>query len=395
MEIMNGIANDKIVDIFYDYFTNREDNEINNQLKNLSKDELSELVLKCVDGQKTENALMCRIYIADKKGVKFNNELIKLSNLYLVLYPQGNDLIKVLSRLAEAYISEYEIEKALEVCEILQEHDYGYIHSIYAECLYKLNRLDEAVEFLKERLVSVKEKCGQEPDEKQHKLIESVANNLEKYKKYLDKGTMYIPATEKGRQRLGIKANTIKKTAADIANLKYYIESLADTDTFVAFDFETTGFSPAWDEIIEIGAVKVVKGKVVDKFSTLVKPYRKIINKSIKINGITNEMVADAPEIRSVIPAFKEFINGYNLVGHNVVFDMKFLDVNLARIGESISCRVYDTLKLSRKYFKGMSSYKLTELSRMLNMEHTNAHRALSDAETTTELYLKCFNGSR
>ena len=68
-----------------------------------------------------------------------------------------------------------------------------------------------------------------------------MANNLEKYKKYLDKGTMYIPATEKGRQRLGIKVETIKRTAVDIASLRYYIESLADTD----------------------------------KFSTLVKPYRK------------------------------------------------------------------------------------------------------------------------
>jgi DNA polymerase III epsilon subunit family exonuclease len=395
MEIMNGIANDKLVDIFYNYFTKREDNKINNQLKNLSKDEFSELVLKSVNGLTNENALMCRIYVADREGIKFNNELIKLSNLYLTTYPQGKDLIIVLSRLAEAYISEYEIEKALEVCEMLQSRDYGYIHSIYSECLYKLNRLDEAVAFLKERLISLKEKYGQEPDEKQQTLIESVANKLEKYKNYLDKGTMYIPATEKGRQRLGIKVDTTKRTAVDIANLKYYIESSADTDTFVAFDFETTGFSAAWDEIIEIGAVKVVKGKVVDKFSTLVKPYRKIINKSIKINGITNEMVADAQEISSVIPAFKEFINGYNLVGHNVVFDMKFLDVNLARIGENISCRVYDTLKLSRKYFKGMSSYKLTELSRTLNMEHTNAHRALSDAETTTELYLKCFNESR
>jgi DNA polymerase III alpha subunit (gram-positive type) len=106
-------------------------------------------------------------------------------------------------------------------------------------------------------------------------------------------------------------------------------------------------------------------------------------------------MVTEAPEVRSVILKFKEFIDGFDLVGHNLSFDMKFLDINLAKVGKSISCKKYDTLKLAQKYFKGMRSYKLTDLSSMLNIEHTNAHRALSDAETTAELYMKCFNASK
>ena len=175
----------------------------------------------------------------------------------------------------------------------------------------------------------------------------------------------------------------------------YTVESSANTDTFVAFDFETTGFHAEYCEIIEIGAVKVVNGKVVNKFSTLVKPFRKISEKTTETTGITNEMVADAPKISNVISTFKEFIDGYDLVGHNVLFDMKFLDVNLGRAGKSISCKIYDTLKLSKMYFCGMKSYKLTELSRVFNIEHTNAHRALSDAKATAELYMKCFKEFR
>lgn len=383
---MNNIANYKCVDIFYDYFKGK-DNEISIQLKNMVKSELAELVLENIKGENTKKALMCQIYAFGMKGTKFNNEIIELANLYLTLYSEGEDLITVLSRLAKAYISEYEIQKALEVCKMLKEQDYDYIHSIYAECLYKVNRLEEAVAFLEGRLVVVKEKGGQEPNEKQQKLIDSVSNWLEKYKHYIEKGKVYIPATEKGREKLGIEEPVRKsKTNSD-----YTLEALADTDIFVVFDFETTGFKAEWHEIIEIGAVKIVKGEVVGTFSTLVKPYRKISEEITEITGITNEMVADAPEIRSAISEFKDFIDGYDLVGHNVLFDMKFLDLNLAKIGKSITCKIYDTLKLSKDYFKGIKSYKLTELSREFNMEHTNAHRALSDAETTAKLYMKCF----
>lgn len=390
MEEISKLAGSECVDIFYEYFKNREDNEINNKLKSLSKDELSDLIFKNIEGQNTEKALMCKVYVTDKKGTKFNNEIIELANKYLTLYPQGDDLITVLKILAEAYLSEYEIEKALEVCEMLHAQEYEYIHSYYCDCLYKLNRLDEAVAFLEERLAMVKEKYGQEPDERQLKVINSIINHLEKFKKYVEEGKKYIPATEKGRQKLGIKLDTI-----DTINLKYDFESLPDTDTFVVFDFETTGFSAKWHEITEIGAVKVVKGKIVDRFSTLVKPRRKISEEITEITGITNEMVADAPNINSVIAEFKEFIDGYDLVGHNLSFDIKFLDINLARIGKSISCKKYDTLKLAQKYFKGMRSYKLVDLSSMLKIEHTNAHRALSDAETTAELYMRCFKESK
>jgi DNA polymerase III epsilon subunit family exonuclease len=387
MEIICKFSSNECVDIFYNYFKDREDNEINNELKKLSKEELSELVFKNIRDENTEKALMCQVYVTDKMGTKFNTEIIELADKYLTLYTQGDDIVTVLKILAEAYISEYEIEKALEVCEMLKAHEYDYIHSIYCECLYKINRLDEAVRFLEERLLIVKEKYGQEPDEKQLKVINSVIKKLEKYKSYVDEGQVYMPTTEKGRQKLGIKV---------AENLEHTIESSADTDTFVAFDLETTGVFAKRDEITEISAVKVVNGKMVDKFSYLVKPNRKISEDIVELTGITNEMVAHAPKINSVLLEFLKFIDGYDLVGHNIArFDLKFLDKYLVRMGKSISCKIYDTLKLSKIYFKGMQSYKLTELVKILDIEHTSAHRALSDAEATAELYMKCFNASK
>ncbi|MFW2491554.1 exonuclease domain-containing protein [Clostridium chromiireducens] len=401
MEGISKLTGSECVDIFYEYFKNREDNEINNKLKNLPKDELSDLIFKNIEGENSEKAFMCKVYITDKKGTKFNNEIIELANQYLTLYPQGNDLIAVLKILVEAYISEYEIEKALEVCEMLYAQEYEYIHSYYCDCLYKLNRLDEAVSFLEARLVIVKEKYGQDADEKQLKIINSVTKKLEKYKNYVDEGRVYIPTTPKGRDKLGIDMASIKKkgntneNSTSRNNFKYTLESSADTDTFVAFDFETTGFKVEWDEITEIGAVKVVRGKVTDRFTALVNPHRKIKEDVVELTGITNEMVVNAPEITNVMLKFIEFIEGFDLIGHNIVrFDVKFLDKNLVRIDKNIFCKIYDTEKLARKYFVGMKSYKLTELSRILNIEHTNAHRALSDAETTAELYMKCFNAS-
>jgi len=102
MEIINNMENGKCVDIFYDYLKSREDNEINNELKNLSKDELLELVLNNIKGENTEKALMCEIYVTDKKGTKFNNEIIELANKYLTVYPQGDDITTVLKILVEA-----------------------------------------------------------------------------------------------------------------------------------------------------------------------------------------------------------------------------------------------------------------------------------------------------
>ena len=88
---------------------------------------------------------------------------------------------------------------------------------------------------------------------------------------------------------------------------------------YVLFDIETTGLSPATDEIIELSAVKVSRGDIIDTFDTLIRPNRKIPRSATAINGITNDMVRDAPTLEQKLPAFLDFIRGYKLVGHNII----------------------------------------------------------------------------
>ena len=95
------------------------------------------------------------------------------------------------------------------------------------------------------------------------------------------------------------------------------------TPDYVIFDLETTGISPNYDEVIEISALKVKGGKVVDEFNTLVNPGRKIPFGATKVNGITNAMVAEAPAFSHVLAEFLDFAEGLVLVGHNIArFDM-------------------------------------------------------------------------
>ena len=98
------------------------------------------------------------------------------------------------------------------------------------------------------------------------------------------------------------------------------------TPDYVIFDLETTGISPNYDEVIEISALKVKGGEVVDEFNTLVNPGRKIPFGATKVNGITNAMVAEAPAFSHVLAEFLDFAEGLVLVGHNIArFDMKFI----------------------------------------------------------------------
>ncbi len=99
-------------------------------------------------------------------------------------------------------------------------------------------------------------------------------------------------------------------------------------DTYVVFDIETTGFSAISDKIIEIGAVKVEEGRIVERFSTFVNPKRPIPFRITNLTGITDEMVLDAPSIEEALPAFLEFTEGAVLVAHNAGFDMRFIEQN-------------------------------------------------------------------
>ncbi len=158
---------------------------------------------------------------------------------------------------------------------------------------------------------------------------------------------------------------------------------------YVVFDLETTGLSPFKDEIIEIGAVKVDKdGQIADTFTTLVKPIRPVSEFIRNLTGISNEMLSDAPSIYTALPRFIDFVGEATVIGHNVTFDIAFVQQK-AKIYQDIKFLnpYIDTLTLTRKVYPGLKSYKLQDLIKEYNLKTYAAHRALADVVATQQLY--------
>lgn len=158
---------------------------------------------------------------------------------------------------------------------------------------------------------------------------------------------------------------------------------------YIVFDLETTGLSPEKNNILEIGAVKVNNGKIVDKFDTLVNPNTFIPPFLEQKINITNNMVADKPFIEEIFPKFVNFLEDYVLIAHNARFDMSFLLNNAEKLGYKINNTSLDTLKLSRQAFPSFKSHSLGNLCRYLEISLTSAHRAYYDALATNEVYKK------
>jgi DNA polymerase-3 subunit epsilon len=158
--------------------------------------------------------------------------------------------------------------------------------------------------------------------------------------------------------------------------------------TFVIVDLETTGGSPATDGITEVGAVKVRGGETIGTFSTLVNPGRAIPPTITLLTGITESMVVKAPRIEAVLPSLLEFIGDAVVVGHNVRFDVGFLQAALHRAGRApLTSPTVDTVALARRLVRDqVPNCKLGTLAEHLRLSHTPNHRALDDAITTAEL---------
>lgn len=160
-------------------------------------------------------------------------------------------------------------------------------------------------------------------------------------------------------------------------------------DTFVVFDIETTGFSAAEDRIIEIGAVKITDGAIVDRFSTFVNPEVPIPFEIQQLTHITDDMVLEAPKIEEVLPAFLDFVGESALVAHNAGFDVGFIEQNCVRLGRSRTFTSVDTVGLARVLLPTLSKYKLNIVAKALNISLENHHRAVDDAAATAEIYVK------
>ena len=157
--------------------------------------------------------------------------------------------------------------------------------------------------------------------------------------------------------------------------------------TYVAFDLETTGLNTEIDEIIEIGALKVNDGKIIDRFTEFVRPEKPILEKITQITGITNEMVEDARDIEAVIRDFTVFCADHVLIGHNIMFDYKFCKRYANKYGYVFEKKGIDTLKIARNIHKDMESKSLGALCEHYHIINPAAHRAYHDALATAKLY--------
>lgn len=192
------------------------------------------------------------------------------------------------------------------------------------------------------------------------------------------------------------------------------ISKIGFPDSYVVLDTETTGLDPKYDAVIEVGLLKISNSKIVDKFSSLVRPAESMAflpladDKTMSqeeietfykthlisdyitdLTGITNEMLLNAPLFSSIANEIYNFIGDFPIVGHNVSFDYKFLDAAMTgasntHIGNDIIC----TMRISRKFLPSLSHHRLSDICQALKISRGIEHRAVDDAEAT----FRCFD---
>jgi DNA polymerase III subunit epsilon len=161
-------------------------------------------------------------------------------------------------------------------------------------------------------------------------------------------------------------------------------------DTVVVLDFETTGLSPNnGDRAIEIGAVRLEDGEVVDRFQALMNPGCRISGFIEDYTGITNAMLADAEPCGDVMGRFADFVGDFNMIAHNASFDKRFLDAELDLISRRYSGEVSCSLLAARRVFQEAPNHKLGTLVDYVNIPSDGTfHRALYDAEMTAKVWM-------
>ncbi len=166
-------------------------------------------------------------------------------------------------------------------------------------------------------------------------------------------------------------------------------------EPIVVLDFETTGLNPHADRIIEIGAVKLSRGQVVDTYSTLVNPGVPLSPEIVSITGIKDAMLIDAPKADKALEGLMAFTGSSPLAAHNARFDMGFLRAELERLGQRFEASQIDTLAFAQRLYPQMRSYRLSALCKFLGVTLKNAHRAVHDAMATAQCLARMLEDAR
>ena len=159
-------------------------------------------------------------------------------------------------------------------------------------------------------------------------------------------------------------------------------------DDYIVVDLETTGFSPLYNNIIEVAAVRVADGVVVDNFQSLINPGHKVSSEITGLTGITNEMLAEEPSISSVLPQFLDYVGDSMIIAHNAHFDINFIYDNCCRALDHFFVNDFIcTMRISRRLYREHKRHTLSAIIDRLGVGETVEHRALSDATQTHKCY--------
>lgn len=308
-----------------------------------------------------------------------------------------------------AYQNDYRYQEADDMACKLAQYDHLPVWCYYAlgDFYTKTRRYDEAEAILLEGLREY------ESDETAVAKLNVLLRDNQARRNAAESGKReYMPAPPEAKQTyvaflatLGIDATipVPTKKAPQAIPVDQYPKPIetrdADFDTFVAFDVETTGFSTKIDSIIEIGAIRVVNGKIVESaeftFQELCKPYKRSLSQDIQqLTGITPADVKEAREMWEVFADFMKFVGNDVLLGFNcIAFDSQFL-VRAGRYANIIMTnRFFDVMRYADQFKEqlGIDGRKLSldAVASALNIENPRAHRALADAITTANVYLK------
>lgn len=175
----------------------------------------------------------------------------------------------------------------------------------------------------------------------------------------------------------------------DESQLAFRPQGLKFDGSFVAFDIETTGFSPIKDTIIEIGAVKIVNGEITDTFNELINPLRPIPYRIEELTGINDSMVKDKDTLLEVLPRFLDFAGDLPLIAHNATFDTSFIAAKAKELGLDGIRPYIDTLGMARYMLSDLKNHKLDTVCKALNIVLLNHHRAVDDATSCGEIFIK------
>ncbi|HEX9609454.1 MAG TPA: polyribonucleotide nucleotidyltransferase, partial [Candidatus Limnocylindria bacterium] len=189
--------------------------------------------------------------------------------------------------------------------------------------------------------------------------------------------------TPKKAPFVGPKASSVAQLAKQLGEGR---------NEFVVFDLETTAMKPEAGFIVDVAALRLRDGQVVDRFESLVNPGRPIVGH--QIHGITSDDVAQAPTASEVLSRFVEWVGETPIVAHNVAFDLPFVLRHLPSESRWEPTAIYDTLELGYQLYPDAGAWKLTDLVRFVfGREHAVAHRAMPDAEATAELFVHFTGG--